>query len=64
MGLRDAVHELARKVPDVIICAFDMPPYRGDALLDMIASEHPEVRRILFEERPTDAVALLEAIED
>ena len=64
MGLRDAVHELARKVPDVIICAFDMPPYRGDVLLDMIASEHPEVQRILFEKRPTDAVALLAAIGD
>ena len=64
VGLRDAVHELMRKVPDVIVCAFDMPPYRGDALLAMIAREHPEVRRILFDQRPTDAVALLAAIGD
>jgi DNA-binding NtrC family response regulator len=64
IGLRDAVHELTRKVPEVIICAFDMPPYRGDALLAMIAREHPEVRRILFDRRPTDAAALLAAIGD
>lgn len=48
VGLRDAVHEVARAVPDVIVCAFDMPPFRGDALLEMVAREHPEVRRVLF----------------
>ena len=41
VGLRDAVHEIARSVPDIIMCAHEMPPYRGDALLAMIASEHP-----------------------
>jgi len=48
VGLRDAVHAIAQRVPDVIVCAHEMPPYRGDALLAMIASEHPEVRRVLF----------------
>lgn len=48
VGLRDAVHAIAQRVPDVIVCAHEMPPYRGDALLAMIASEHPAVRRVLF----------------
>ena len=48
VGLRDAIHELAYQLPDVIIAAFEMPPYRGDALLAMVAGEHPHVRRILF----------------
>ncbi|HEX9104859.1 MAG TPA: response regulator [Polyangia bacterium] len=52
VGLRDAVHEIAKKVPDAVICALDMPPFRGDALLAMVASEHPEVRRILFSRAP------------
>lgn len=52
VGLRDAVHEIAKKVPDAILCAVDMPPFRGDALLSMIASEHPAVRRILYSRTP------------
>jgi DNA-binding NtrC family response regulator len=48
VGLREAVHAVAHKVPDAIVCALDMPPYRGDALLAMVAREHPEVRRILY----------------
>lgn len=54
VGLRDAVHAIAQRVPDVIVCAHEMPPFRGDALLAMIASEHPEVRRVLFS-RSADA---------
>ncbi|MGZ3426218.1 MAG: response regulator [Polyangia bacterium] len=52
VGLREAVHEIAKKVPDVVICAHEMPPYRGDALLAMIAREHPHVRRVLFSRIP------------
>ena len=48
VGLREAVHAVAYKVPDAIVCALDMPPYRGDALLAMVAREHPEVRRVLY----------------
>ncbi len=55
VGLRDAVHELACKVPDAIVCAIEMPPFRGDALLSMIASEHPDVRRILYSRAPLSA---------
>ena len=39
-----------------------MPPYRGDALLAMVAGEHPAVKRILFKRarmgRPTLAAPL------
>jgi DNA-binding NtrC family response regulator len=46
-GLRDAVDQLVRRVPDAIVCNLELPPYRGDVLLSMVAREHPEVRRIL-----------------
>jgi CheY-like chemotaxis protein len=62
VGLREAVHEVAKKVPDVIICAYEMPPYRGDALLAMVAREHPEVRRILFSRIPVGAFVSDEAV--
>lgn len=55
VGLRDAVHAFAKQVPDVIVCAYEMPPYRGDALLAMVASEHPHVRRVLFACTPMGA---------
>lgn len=80
IGLRDAVHEIARRVPDVVVCALDMPPFCGDALLSMVASEHPSVRRILLGApdvrpitpdaahavvtRPLQPSALLAAIQD
>lgn len=48
IGLRDAVSELVRQVPDAIVCNVELPPYRGDVLLSMVAREHPEVRRILW----------------
>jgi hypothetical protein len=32
-----------------------MPPFSGDALLAMIAREHPEVRRILLSRTPAVA---------
>jgi CheY-like chemotaxis protein len=62
VGLREAVHEVAKKVPDVIICAYEMPPYRGDALLAMVAREHPEVRRILFSRIPVGEFVSDEAV--
>jgi DNA-binding NtrC family response regulator len=46
-GLRDAVDELVRRVPDAIVCDFELPPYRGDVLLSLVAREHPHVRRVL-----------------
>jgi DNA-binding NtrC family response regulator len=47
-GLRDAVDELVRRVPDAIVCDFELPPYRGDVLLSLVAREHPHVRRVLY----------------
>jgi DNA-binding NtrC family response regulator len=51
-GLREAVDQLVRRVPDAIVCDFDLPPYRGDVLLGLVAREHPEVRRILYTASP------------
>jgi response regulator RpfG family c-di-GMP phosphodiesterase len=46
-GLRRAVDELVRRVPDAIVCDQHLPPYRGDVLLAFVAREHPQVRRVL-----------------
>ncbi len=62
VGLRDAIHELAHRVPDVIVAACDMPPYRGDALLAMVAGENPSVRRILVK-GPLDPSRLLAVVD-
>jgi DNA-binding NtrC family response regulator len=61
VGLREAVHAVAYKVPDAIVCALDMPPYRGDALLAMVAREHPEVRRVLYGQGPQVSLARYDA---
>src|SRR5689334_14709942 len=47
-GLRDAVDELVRCVPDAIVCSLHLPPFRGDAFLSMVAQEHPRVWRVLL----------------
>jgi DNA-binding NtrC family response regulator len=46
-GLREAIALLAQRVPDAIVCDLEIPPYRGDVLLSMVAREHPHVRRVL-----------------
>ena len=61
VGLRGAVHAVAYKVPDAIVCALHMPPYRGDALLAMVAREHPEVRRVLYGRGPQVSLARYDA---
>jgi hypothetical protein len=48
IGLRLAVDEVVRRVPDALVAAYDLTPYRGDALLAMIAREHPQVLRVLL----------------
>jgi DNA-binding NtrC family response regulator len=47
-SLRDVVDELVRRVPDVMVSHLELPPYRGDVLLAMVAREHPHVRRVLL----------------
>jgi DNA-binding NtrC family response regulator len=47
-GLREAMYALVARVPDAIVCDLDLDPFRGDALLALIAREHPEVRRVLY----------------
>ncbi len=46
--------------PDVVITDYDMPPYRGDDLLAIVAARWPRVCRILHSGTPgvADAVGL------
>ena len=47
-GLRDAIEQLVRRVPDAVVCSLELPPFRGDAFLSMVAEEHPHVWRVLL----------------
>jgi hypothetical protein len=47
-GLSAAIHELVLRVPDVILVDLDLRPFRGDALLSIVAREFPCVKRVLF----------------
>ena len=55
VGVQETVAELQRRVPDVVLCDLEMPPFRGYAILAMIRREHPSVRRILFTGSPPRA---------
>jgi DNA-binding NtrC family response regulator len=63
MGLRDAIDELVRRVPDVVVCDFELTPYRGDVFLSMVAREHPQVRCVLYTDSlpPPGTAALVHA---
>jgi DNA-binding NtrC family response regulator len=53
--LRQAIHELSHVEPDVVVCDLDLSPYCGAVLLELIAREHPTVRRVLCVELPFEA---------
>jgi CheY-like chemotaxis protein len=45
-----AVRLLSSWQPDVVMARLEMPPSRGDALMDLVAREFPLVRRVLYHE--------------
>jgi DNA-binding NtrC family response regulator len=47
-GFREAMRELVRRVPDAVISDLELPPYRGDAFLQIVARSYPGVRRVLY----------------
>jgi CheY-like chemotaxis protein len=46
--VRDGIGLILDRVPDVVVCDVELPPFRGDALLSMIAQEYPQIRRVLY----------------
>jgi DNA-binding NtrC family response regulator len=43
-----AIDELAKRPPDVLVCDLELPPFRGDVILEMVRREYPHVRRVLY----------------
>lgn len=51
-GVPEALAVAARERPDVIICDFELPPYRGDDLLATIAQRYPHMGRFMHTGSP------------
>lgn len=60
----DALTLVGREVPDVLVVDFEMPPYRGDDLLAMMAERHPHVGRILHTGAPGRALGFAYSVAD
>ena len=54
LGAYEALDEVFRRPPDVVVCVLDVPYFPSDALLAMIASERPATRRVLCASRGAD----------
>lgn len=53
VGVPDALRQLERARPDVVISDYEMPPFLGEDLLEEIAIRWPRVGRILHTGTPS-----------
>ncbi len=53
---------LALLSPDVVVCDFELPPYRGDDFLAMVAESHPRVGRFMLTGSPCRALGFAYSI--
>ena len=58
----EAVVLLERVRPDVIVVDFELPPYRGDDFLAMVAESHPHVGRFMLTGSPGRALGFAYSI--
>ena len=58
----DAMVSIALEPPDAVVVDFELPPYRGDDLLAMLAECHPEVGRFMFTGSPGRALGFAYSI--
>jgi DNA-binding NtrC family response regulator len=61
-GVPEALVLLRREVPDVVICDFEMPPYRGDDFLATIADRYPHIGRFMHTGSSGSALGFAHAI--
>ena len=52
----EALALLERGRPDVVVVDFELPPYRGDDLLALVAERHPEMGRFMLTGSPGRAL--------
>jgi DNA-binding NtrC family response regulator len=58
----EAMTELERATPEVLVVDFEMPPYRGDELLALAAERHPEIGRFMLTGAPGRALGFAYSI--
>lgn len=58
----EAVMLLERARPDIVIVDFELPPYRGDDFLAMVAESHPQVGRFMLTGSPGRALGFAYSI--
>jgi len=58
----DALALLPDEKPDVVVIDFELPPYRGDDFLALLAEEHPNVGRFMLTGSPGRALGFAYSI--
>ncbi|HEY2745215.1 MAG TPA: response regulator [Polyangia bacterium] len=58
----EALSILERAKPDVLVVDFEIPPYRGDDFLALVAERHPEIGRFMFTGSPGRALGFAYSI--
>ncbi len=58
----EAVALLERVRPDIVVVDFEVPPYRGDDFLAMVAESHPQVGRFMLTGSPCRALGFAYSI--
>jgi DNA-binding NtrC family response regulator len=58
----DALVELEREVPDAVVIDFELPPYRGDDFLALVAERHPRCGRFMLTGSPGRALGFAYSI--
>lgn len=61
-GVPQAIALLASERPDVVIVDFELPPYRGDDLLALVAEQHPQTGRFMLTGSPGRALGFAYSI--
>jgi DNA-binding NtrC family response regulator len=58
----EALDEIALDEPDAVIIDFELPPYRGDDFLAMVAERHPRCGRFMLTGSPGRALGFAYSI--
>src|SRR5438270_14070614 len=58
----DALALMPRERPDIVVVDFELPPYRGDDFLALLAEEHPHVGRFMLTGSPGRALGFAYSI--
>ena len=61
-GVPEALEAMAYEEPDAVVVDFELPPYRGDDFLAMVAERHPRCGRFMLTGSPGRALGFAYSI--